>query len=304
MDADLLVVGGGPAGCAAAVMAASLGMRSVLVESGDVLCGALRRIPVVSNVLGFTTGPGMAAAIEADVARCDLCRVESGRRATRIDAFEDRVEVAVDGPGAAPLTAPYAVVATGVGPLAPAAAGWLMGAGGRELPRLWEADAAAISGRTVLVLGADRPLGTLVRAHPGLRARFLVAHPPEDAYKTEEVGQDARVELMAVRRLELGPPSAPLRAEALTVAGERRALTADLAFLNLGSAPAPPGGSVVTGGSGYCPPGRQHPRIRTAGDLRSARFQRIATAMGSGSEAALSAYYAARGLATDEVGDG
>ncbi|MEU1805793.1 FAD-dependent oxidoreductase [Streptomyces sp. NPDC019937] len=306
MEADLLVVGGGPAGCAAAVMAASLGMRSVLVESGDALCGALRRIPVVNNVLGFTTGPGMAAAIKADVEGCDLCRVALGRRATRIEAFEDRVEVTVQGPGAAGarLTAPYAVVATGVGPLAPAATGWLSGAEGRELPQLWEADAAAITGRTVLVLGADRPLGTLTRAHPGLRTRFLVAHPPEDTYKTEEIGQDARVELVAVRRLELGPPSAPPRAEALTVAGERRALTADLVFLNLGSAPAPPAGSLVTGGSGYCPPGRQPPRIRTAGDLRSARFQRIATAMGSGSEAALSAYYAARGLATDGVGDG
>lgn len=304
MDADLLVVGGGPAGCAAAVMAASLGMRSVLVESGGVLCGALRRIPVVSNVLGFTTGPGLAAAIEADMEGCAPCRVELGRRATRIDAFEDRVEVTVEGPRAAGarLTAPYAVVATGVGPLAPAAAGWLAGVEGRELRPLWEADAAALTGRTVLVLGADRPLGTLVRAHPGLRTRLLVAHPPEDAYKTEELGQDARVELVAVRRLELGPPSAPLRAEALTAAGERRGLRADLALLNLGSAPAPPGGSVVSGVSGYCPPGRQHPRIRTAGDLRSARFQRIATAMGSGSEAALSAYYAARGLATDGMG--
>jgi thioredoxin reductase len=306
MDADLLIVGGGPAGCAAAVMAASLGMRSVLVESGDVLCGALRRIPVVSNVLGFTTGPGLAAAIEADLERCDPWQVELGRRATRIDAFEDRVEVTVEGPLAAGarLTAPYAVVATGVGPLGAEAAGWLVGAGGRALPPLWEADAAAIDGCTVLVLGADRPLGTLARAHPGLRARFLVVHPSGDTYKTEEIGQDARVELVAVRRLELGPPSEPLRAEALTVAGERRALTADLAFLNLGSAPAPPGGAVVTGGSGYCPPGLQHPRVRTAGDLRSARFQRIATAMGSGSEAALSAYYAARGLATDEVGGG
>ncbi|MFD7504456.1 FAD-dependent oxidoreductase [Streptomyces sp. NPDC059850] len=309
LDADLLVVGGGPAGCAAAVMAASLGMRSVLVESGDVLCGALRRIPVVANVLGFTTGPGLAAAIEADVERCGLCRVDLGRRATRIDAFEDRVDVRVEGPegtmaAGVRLTAPYAVVATGVGPLAPAAAEWLAGAEGRALRPLWEADAEAITGRTVLVLGADRPLGTLVRAHPGLRTRFLVAHPPEDTYKTEEIGQDARVELVAVRRLELGPPSAPPRAEALTVAGERRALTADLVFLNLASAPAPPGGSLVSGGSGYCPPGRQHPRIRTAGDLRSARFQRIATAMGSGSEAALSAYYAARGLATDESGGG
>lgn len=46
----------------------------------------------------------------------------------------------------------------------------------------------------------------------------------------------------------------------------------------------------------YCPPIGQHPRIIVAGDLRSARFQRIMTALGSGSEAALHAYYATREL--------
>ncbi|MBL1117062.1 FAD-dependent oxidoreductase [Streptomyces sp. 110] len=321
MDTDLLIVGGGPAGCAAAVMAASVGMRSVLIEPGDALCGALRRIPVVRNVLTVTNGPDLAAAIEADLAQCDLCRVELGRRATLVDAFDDRVEVTIEpvdsvepvetveaaGSAAAPgsrLTAPYVVIATGVGPLGPEGAGWLGGAAGRALPQLWEADPAAIDDRTVLVLGADRPLGTVVRAHPELKARFVVAYPPEDAYKAEEIRRDPRVELVAVRRLELGPgsASAPFTAEVETVEGERRTLTADLAFLNLGSAPAPPAGAVVADRSGYCPPGSQHPRVFTAGDLRSVRFQRIATAMGSGGEAALGAYYASRGLPT-ETGD-
>ncbi|MCQ8833970.1 FAD-dependent oxidoreductase [Streptomyces malaysiensis] len=328
MDTDLLIVGGGPAGCAAAVMAASAGMRSVLIESGDALCGALRRIPAVRNVLGVTNGPDLAAAIEADLGRCDPCRVELGRRATRIDAYDDHVEVTVQpvgplgavgsvgavgcmgpvgsmGPeGSAQasgtrLTAPYVVVATGVGPLDPESVEWLGGAAGRALPPLWEADPAAIDDRTVLVLGADRPLGTVALAHPELRTRFVVAYPPEDAYKTEEIRQDPRTELVAVRLLELGPVSAPVTAEVRTVEGERRTLTADLAFLNLGSAPAPPAGAVARDRSGYCPPGSQHPRVFTAGDLRSVRFQRIATAMGSGGEAALGAYYASRGLPTE-----
>ena len=37
---------------------------------------------------------------------------------------------------------------------------------------------------------------------------------------------------------------------------------------------------------------RSSPRIRTAGDLRAAQFQRIATGQGSGAEAVLAAYYA------------
>lgn len=333
MDADLIVVGGGPAGCAAAVMAAGVGMRSVLVESDGALCRVLERIPVVGNVLGFSAGPALAAAIRADVADRDLCRVELGLRVVRIDAHEDRVEVTTEpakGTGSGPsapvpsrLTAPYAVVATGVGPLRPQDAGWIDGGRGLEAPPLWEADPAALAGRTALVLGADRPLGTYLRAHPGLESRFVVACPPGDAYKAEEIADDPRVELVPVRRLTLVPPSpgpatspgdpvatrapvtarARVTAEVLTVEGDRRTLTGDRAFRNLGSGPVAPGGDLFADASGYCPPSRQHPRVFTAGDLRSARFQRIATAMGSGSEAALGAYYASRGLPT-RVGAG
>ncbi|MDT0545967.1 FAD-dependent oxidoreductase [Streptomyces lonegramiae] len=316
MDADLIVVGGGPAGCAAVVMAAGLGIRSVLVESDESLCRALERVPVLSNVIGFATGPALAAAIRADVARSGLCRAELGRRAVRIDAHEDRVEVATVPAGAATgpgllLTAPYAVVATGVGPLRPEDAGWIGGHRGLELPPLWEADPAALAGRSALVLGADRPLGTYLRAHPGLESRFVVACPPGDAYKAEEIAQDPRVELVPVRHLTLmlpapgEPPSseAPVMAEALTMEGERRPLTGHRGFRNLGSGPTPPGGDLSADASGYCPPALQHPRVFTAGDLRSARFQRIATAMGSGSEAALGAYYASRGLPTEVTDD-
>ncbi|MGO4748467.1 pyridine nucleotide-disulfide oxidoreductase [Streptomyces sp. 2MCAF27] len=322
VEADLIVVGGGPAGCAAVVMAAGLGMRSVLVEPGEALCRTLERIPVLGNVLGFSTGPALAAAITADVARSGLCRVELGRRAVRIGAYEDRVEVTAvpteaSGSGLL-LTAPYTVVATGVGPLRPEDVGWIDGREGLALPPLWEADPAALTGRTALVLGADRPLGTLLRAHPGLASRFVVACPPGDAYKAEEIAQDPRAELVPVRHLTLVPPSPgeppvpeapltaemPLTAEVLTVEGDRRTLTCHLGFRNLGSGPTPPGGDLSADASGYCPPSRQHPRVFTAGDLRSARFQRIATAMGSGSEAALGAYYASRDLpteVTDEV---
>lgn len=60
---------------------------------------------------------------------------------------------------------------------------------------------------------------------------------------------------------------------------------------NLGNTPAALAGLTI-GEDGYCPPDQQHPRIRIAGDLRSARYQRIATAQGSGAEAVLSCYYA------------
>ncbi|SFX72812.1 thioredoxin reductase (NADPH)/alkyl hydroperoxide reductase subunit F [Streptomyces atratus] len=89
-----------------------------------------------------------------------------------------------------------------------------------------------------------------------------------------------------------------MTAEAVGQDGVRQTITADAAYLSIGSAPTAPSGDLIRGVDGYCPPTDQHPRVIVAGDLRSARFQRITTALGSGSEAALHAYYAARELLT------
>ncbi|MEU3835230.1 hypothetical protein AB0E97_21655 [Streptomyces microflavus] len=71
---------------------------------------------------------------------------------------------------------------------------------------------------------------------------------------------------------------------------------ADMTYVSMGCAPTAPAGDLVRDADGCCPPAVQHSRIIVAGDLRSARYQRIMTAMGSGSEAALHAYCAARDL--------
>mgnify|MGYP001496191020 CR=1 FL=1 len=291
---DLLVVGGGPAGCAAAVMAASVGMRSQIVEPGA-LCGKLRFIPALGNVLGgHTSGPELAAAIAADVHRCGRCEVRLGVRVTRVTAHKDRVEAALS--SGERITAAYAVVATGVRPLQPSDADWVTCPAELTLPPLWEADAAPLSGRQVLLVGADRPLGTFLRAHPRADVRFLVAHPPADAYKADEVRGDPRVTLLPVRHLTLATtPAGGLRAKTTTAEGTGTHHP-EAAFANLGNAPAPPEGTLTTDARGYCPPARQHPRILIAGDLRSPRNQRIMTAMGSGAEAALAAYYSSQGL--------
>ncbi|MFB7865043.1 FAD-dependent oxidoreductase [Streptomyces sp. NPDC056069] len=320
---DLLVIGGGPAGCAAARMAAAVGMRSILIEP-DTLCRNLYRIPALNNVLGgYTSGPEFADAVTAELTSTGLCRIELGRRVTELRVTELRVADApatglgADAPPApgprtsdghvtvtldtgARLTAPYAVVATGVGPLQPDDVPWITAPSGLALPPLWQADADDAEGRTLLVLGGDRPIGTFLRAHPALATRLLVAHPAGDAYKTEEIRDDPRVTLLPVEHLTLrrADGAAAVTAEVVGPRGERRAVTADAAYLSIGNAPTAPPGDLVRSADGYCPPGAQHPRVIVAGDLRSARFQRIMTALGSGSEAALQAYYATRELPT------
>ncbi|MFC8954528.1 FAD-dependent oxidoreductase [Streptomyces sp. NPDC057101] len=294
-DTDLIIVGGGPAGCAAARMAAGVGMRSILIEP-DRLCRNLYRIPALNNVLGgYTSGPELADAITTELKSTELCRLELGRHVTALHADDDRVTAMVD--TGTRLTAPYAIVATGVGPLQPSDVAWVTAPDGLTLPPLWQAEADDAEGRTVLVLGGDRPIGTFLRAHPTTDTRLLVAYPAADAYKIEEIREDPRVTLLPVEHLTLScGEGVQVSAEAVDQDGAGRTVTADAAYLSIGSAPTAPIGDLTRGADGYCPPTDQHPRVIVAGDIRSARFQRIMTALGSGSEAALHAYYAAREL--------
>ncbi|MFJ7127582.1 FAD-dependent oxidoreductase [Streptomyces sp. NPDC098101] len=294
-DTDLIIVGGGPAGCAAARMAASVGMCSILIEP-DRLCRNLYRIPALNNVLGgYTSGPEFADSIVAELKSTELCRLELGRHVTELRADDDRVTVTVD--TGSRLTAPYAIVATGVGPLQPRDVAWITAPEGLTLPPLWQAEADDAEGRALLVLGGDRPIGTFLRAHPTTDTRLLVAYPATDAYKIEEIREDSRVTLLPVEHMTLScGEGAQVSAEAVGQDGARRTVTADAAYLSIGNAPTAPPGDLTRGADGYCPPTDQHPRVIVAGDLRSARFQRIMTALGSGSEAALHAYYAAREL--------
>lgn len=200
-DTDLIIIGGGPAGCAAARMAASVGMRSILVEP-DRLCRNLYRIPALNNVLGgCTSGPELADSIVAELKSTELCRLELGRHVTELQADEVRVTVTAD--TGARITAPYVIVATGVGPLQPCDVAWITAPDGLTLPPLWQAEADDAGGRAFLVLGGDRPIGTFLRANPTTDTRLLVVHPAADEYKIEEIREDPRVALFPVEHLTL-----------------------------------------------------------------------------------------------------
>ncbi|WP_125777968.1 FAD-dependent oxidoreductase [Antribacter gilvus] len=277
---DLVVIGGGPAGCAAAVMATSVGMTVTLVDPGFQLGGALWRIPTIQNVLGgHSTGPDLAKAIIADVDRTHATVIQATAQAIHPSDQDVTVDLA-DG---TMIVGRHAVIATGVRPAQPDDVDWLFAAAGTVLTPLWAADPAYADGATWQVLGADRPLGTFLRAHPDLDVRFEVLYPPADEYKTHEVRDDARVTLTRVERHSLDPDVASRSVDP----GKA------MIFANLGVMPATIQGTQPAD-DGYCPPDAQHARIHIGGDLRSARGQRIQTAMGSGAEAALSAYYASR----------
>lgn len=280
LDADLLVVGGGPAGCAAAVMAASLNLACIIIEPGARLGGSLWRIATINNVLGdHHTGPDLAAAVQADVERTEPTVIRA--EATNIEAGDHYVIATLaDGRH---VTGKHVVVATGVRPTQPHESTWVTTSTSLTLPPLWDADITDAEGQTWLVLGADRPLGTFLRAHPGLEITLLVPHPPSDSYKTEEIARDPRVSLIPVDALTLDED----------LIARPHGLGGDQVFINIGVAPSTIRG-LVRDADGYYPTQLQHPRVHVAGDLRSPRGQRVQTAMGTGAASALDAYYALR----------
>ena len=278
-DTDLVVIGAGPAGCSAALMASSLGLSVVLLERQGEIGGSLWHIAALGNVLGgFRTGTDLARSVTSDLARATGVVVRQSVEVTSIESEDDVVRVHCG--NTTIVTARHAVVATGAEPAQPRHATWIVDAPAHDLPTLREIDPGEVAGRDVLVLGADRPLGTFLRANPDLDVRLVVPHPPVDAYKTDEVRGDHRVRLV---------PVDILRMTSATTA-EPGGLRASQTVTNIGVRPAVVTGATI-GEDGYCPPDVQHPRIHIAGDLRSARFQRVQTAMGSGAEAALRAYY-------------
>ncbi|WP_327072006.1 FAD-dependent oxidoreductase [Kitasatospora sp. NBC_01302] len=289
-DPDLVIVGGGPAGCAAALMAASLGLRSVLIESNDI-GGRLQVIGALANVPGdWADGPSLANAVARDIQRIQ----ESGH----CKVVKDRaVAVSADGQSASVtlnsgsvVTGDAVIAATGVSSVTPAEADWISAAASLDPAPLWRARPTDLKGRTC-VLGGDRPLGTWLRAHPDVQRQLLVVHPVGDDYKVAEVQHDSRAQLRRARHVTVNPaPGGGYIVDVEAVNGSTAAYACDTLLTNIGSRPAVLSG-LTTDGGGYCPPESQGPRIATAGDLRSARFQRIVTAQGSGAQAVLSCYY-------------
>ncbi|MGI5451488.1 FAD-dependent oxidoreductase [Streptomyces sp. CA-243310] len=290
-DADVLVVGAGPAGVAAALMATSLNIKVLVVEA-DSIGGKLQTIGALENVSGnWTTGPQLAEALAADLSRleqagrCSLVR----SRAVGVRGHSDRAEVLFA--DSRILTAQAVVVGTGVTAMTPADTDWISVAPSLSTPPLWRAQHDQVGPRTY-VLGGDRPLGTWLRAHPQSSATLHVLAPPADDYKLAEVSGDDRVRVVPVSHVVVSQvgPGADFIVAVENRRGERSSYAATAVLSNLGNRPAALEGLVVDEG-GYCPPEMQHPRIFIAGDLRSGRFQRIATAQGSGAEAALAYYY-------------
>ncbi|MBL8932630.1 MAG: alkyl hydroperoxide reductase subunit F [Kineosporiaceae bacterium] len=299
---DVLVVGGGPAGAAAAIYAARKGIRTALVA--ERFGGQVLDTMAIENFISVehTEGPRLAAALEAHVGAYDVELIRGQRVGQLVPAPVDGGlhEVVLD--GGARLRARTVVLATG--------ARWrTMGVDGEADYRnkgvtfCPHCDGPLFKGKPVAVIGGGNSgveaaidlAGvvshvTLVEFDPQLRAdevlqRSLRALPNIDvvvsARTTEVVGDGSKVTgLVYEDRTD----------------GSSRTLDLNAVFVQIGLLPntewlagtvaRTPRGEIEIDAAGHT----SVPGVFAAGDCTTVPFKQIVIALGAGATAALSAF--------------
>lgn len=297
---DVLVVGGGPAGAAAAVYAARKGIRTGLVA--ERLGGQVRDTAAIENLISVpaTDGPALAAALEAHVGGHEV-DVVTGRRAVRLVPAGSDGLVSVDLAGGARLRARTVVLATGArwrrtgvpgeeefrnrgvtfcphcdGPLFKAKRVAVIGGGNSGVEAA--IDLAGITEHVTLLefdgaLRADAVLRSRLHSLPNVTVVV-------DAHTTEVLGAATMTGLVYRDR----------------ATGEEHRIDVEGVFVQIGLLPntewlagtveLSPRGEVVVDDRGAT----SVPGVFAAGDCTTVPFKQIVIAMGSGSTAALSAF--------------
>jgi thioredoxin reductase (NADPH) len=300
--ADLLIVGGGPAGLAAAVYGSSEGLETVLLEAvapgGQ--AGTASRI---ENYLGFPAGvSGAELAERAEVqARKFGTRILVPADATALTLESDEIAVQCDDER---FTGRALVIATG--------------ARYRKLPvpRLEELEGVSVFyaatplelplclNRPVVVVGGGNSAGQAALFLAQSAARVWLVVRGDDLgenmsrYLVDRIERSKRIEVLLQHEVKelLGETSLEGVVAEDTRSGSRRTLEAAALFVFIGAEPCTAWlagglavdrhGFVLTGEGG--PAGlleTSRPGVFAAGDVRSGSVKRVAAAVGEGAMA-------------------
>ncbi len=308
---DLVVVGGGPAGLAAAVYGASEGLRTIMVER-EAPGGQAGQSSRIENYLGFPAGLS-----GSDLARraTDQARRLGAELLTVQEATKLRVEGAarlIELSGGGVLSASCVLVASGVSYRQLDTPGFpeLTGAGVYYGAAMTEA--RACSDQRIVVIGGANSAGQAAVYFSGYAAKvtMLVRGPSLEAsmshYLIEQIEALENVEVLTgtqataaesedgrLRRVRIGGPD-----------GER-SLDADACFVFIGASPRTDWleGVIARDERGFILAGRDAqangwplkrepyvlettvPGVFVAGDVRARSIKRVASAVGEGSMA-------------------
>jgi thioredoxin reductase (NADPH) len=310
---DVVIVGGGPAGLAAAVYAASEGLRTVVVER-QAPGGQAAQSARIENYLGFPEGITGSELAQRAVRQAERFGVEivathaaSGLRVEgpyRVLTLDDGTELAAHAVLLSMGVEWRTLDAPGCGELV--GAGVYYGAA--------EAEAAAVRGRDVYMLGAGNSAGQAAL----LLARYaksvtLVAMEREITEKMSRYLVDrvnAAPNVSARTGCTVCAASGDSRLETITIrdeaTGETEEVPTEALFVFIGAAPETEWleGTLARDEKGYLRVGRHLedgewplkdrapflletsvPGVFAAGDVRAGSVKRVASAVGEGSMA-------------------
>ncbi len=299
---DVLVVGGGPAGAAAAIYAARKGIRTGLVA--ERFGGQVLDTMTIENFVSVihTEGPKLAAALEAHVAEYDVEVLRMQRAAELIPADVEGGLIRVRLDGGATLSARSVILATGArwrsmgvpgetdyrnkgvtfcphcdGPLFKGKPVAVIGGGNSGVEAAIDL-AGVVSHVTLLEfddrLRADEVLQRTLRSLPNVDVRV-------SAMTTEVQGDGTRVTgLVYADRAGGGQHEVPLDAVFVQIG-----LLPNTEWL-AGALELSPRGEIVIDAAGHT----SVPGVFAAGDATTVPFKQIVIALGAGATAALSAF--------------
>jgi thioredoxin reductase (NADPH) len=309
-DFDVLVVGAGPSGLAAAVYAASEGLQTLVVER-EALGGQAAASSLIRNYLGFARGVSGAELTQRAYQQAWVlgARFLLTREVTGLRRHGDRLVATVSDVG--DVSASTVVLAAGVAyrrvgiPDLEALTGAGVFYGGSV------SEARAMSGRRVVVIGAGNSAGQAVlhlnryAEHVTLLIRADDIRKGMSQYLVDEIAAAPDVEVRTSTEVVGGGGSGRLERLQLRnrTTGEETDLTADALFVMIGADPRiewlPPelcrdaGGYVLVGAgvaSDTWPEKRPPlpyetsvPGLFAVGDVRSGSVKRVASAVGEGS---------------------
>jgi thioredoxin reductase (NADPH) len=311
---DLVILGGGPAGLAAAVYGASEGLRTLLVER-HAAGGQAGQSSRIENYLGFPSGVS-----GADLAR--RATAQALRLGAEMLTAREVLSIRENGPsrvvtldGGAEIGCHSVLVATGVHYSRLEAPGVEALTGSGVYYGAAPAEAAAVEGEDVVVVGAANSAGQAVVDLAARARRVVVLCRAEgleksmSRYLIERIHALPNVEV--VTRAVVTAASGEGRLEELTVAvdGTETRMSAAAAFVFIGAQPQTDwlGDAVARDAAGFIVSGagvrriegrhrwRQErdpypletslPGVFVAGDVRDQSIKRVASAVGEGSMA-------------------
>ncbi|WP_456697205.1 FAD-dependent oxidoreductase [Aeromicrobium sp. P5_D10] len=306
--ADLLIVGAGPAGLAAAVYGASEGLGTVVLDS-EAVGGQAGTSSMIRNYLGFPRGvSGMRLAFRARLQATRFgARIFTGRSADGLKIGELH-EITYNG---GTVRSRALLIACGVryrrlgvpGLEALAGLGVHYGAA--------TSFARDMEGRDVFIVGGGNSAGqAAIHLARFARSVTIVIRRPSlaetmSAYLIDEIEGQSRITVCTASQVTDGGGEGRLQWIDLDCNGESRRLAADGLFLLLGAEPGcdwlpdsvsrDEDGFILTGrdvpkelwrdGMPPAPLETSVPGIFAAGDIRSGSMKRVASASGEGAGA-------------------